>query len=93
MGAVVDYRTWLQPRLEGVPDSLKLRILRELDAIDDACFELVAHLRLASDHVLERLTAAGAGADPVDLLAADALMTYACEAMAEFDPSGLAEIR
>ena len=31
-------------------------------------------------------------ADPINLLASDALITFACEAQAELDPAGLAEI-
>jgi len=51
------------------------------------------HLRDLAEQILEDVKNAGDSAVALDLLAADALITFACEALAESDPGGLAEIR
>ena len=51
------------------------------------------HLRDLAEQILEDVKNAGDSAVALDLLAADALITFACEALAESDPGGLAEIK
>ncbi len=45
-----------------------------------------------AERLLESVKNAGNDAVAIDLLAADALITYACEALSERDPDGLADI-
>ncbi len=49
-------------------------------------------LRQMAETLLESVKKAGYGAVALDLLAADALITYACEALSEVNPESLAEI-
>ncbi len=49
-------------------------------------------LHQLAERLLESVTNAGNDAVAIDLLAADALITYACEALSERDPDGLADI-
>ena len=51
------------------------------------------HLRDLAEQILAAVKNAGDSAVALDLLAADALITFACEALAESDPGGLAEIK
>ena len=89
---------WLEPRLTGAPSTLRERILAAVDADGDSPFPLPRsllsdHLRDLAEQILEDVKNAGDSAVALDLLAADALITFACEALAESDPGGLAEIK
>ena len=87
MSASVRARAWLATRREGVPDSLWVRATAALDpttdagTVPDVFRECAMRLqrRLGTDHD-----------DPLDVLAADALITYYCEALAELAPERLA---
>jgi hypothetical protein len=84
-------RVWLEARLEDAPPALRDAVLRAWEAasggegVTARCVEAACAL-LADERVaLERGRA-------FDLLAADALVTLACEAAAETAPDRLAEI-
>jgi hypothetical protein len=95
---------WLEPRLVEVPESLRRRIIaavretgngkREAGAADATLpvSPLVPEtLKRAGENLLARARSGPASRETaLTLLAADALMTFACEAMAELDPGGLA---
>jgi hypothetical protein len=85
-------RSWVESRLERVPASLRARMTEVLGAQSDGPVTAAA-LRAAAEGLLQDVVARGEKADPGDLLAADALVTLACEAASEFDPERLAEIR
>ena len=90
-----DLRGWLTARLREAPPSLGRRIEQALDRYPLAPDRPIADsLRALADSVLSEATAGGAARDAaLTLLAADALVTYACEATAETDPERLAELR
>lgn len=52
----------------------------------------IAHLRSVAEELLSVVVKSDSDADPIDLLAADALVTYACEAASECDPAALSEL-
>jgi hypothetical protein len=96
-GKLTDLESWLSPRLEQVPESLRARILevvvgggkRETDAASGAT--IPDALRSLADLLLEQARTGPATHDTaITLLAADALITYACEAAAELGPEMLA---
>lgn len=109
-GRLSDLQRWLQPRLAGVPDALRDRILhaandlsrearyaqREHDVQTFPVSRATLHdrLREAGRHLLAQAIAMPPSRDAaVTLLAADALMTFACEAMAEAAPERLGDMR
>jgi hypothetical protein len=84
-----DARRWLLQRLDGAPGPLRQRMLEELAASDDA--DVAAALAGAAARCLEQaLKAPAERASALDLLAADALLTHACEAAADAGPEALA---
>lgn len=99
-----DIERWLEPRLKGVPEALRRRILeavkRETESVKREENGQTSHASRFTLHegmrrVGERLLAEAIAMPPshdtaVTLLAADALMTFACEALAESHPEGLA---
>ncbi len=96
-GKLTDLESWLRPRLEQVPESLRARILevvvgnggQEADAVSGAT--LPDALRSFADLLLEEAKVGPPTHDTaITLLAADALITYACEAAAELGPEVLA---
>ncbi len=92
-----DLASWLEPRLANAPASLRERILGVLEAGNlppgpAPRSPLPNQLSQMAERLLESVKNAGDGAVALDLLAADALITYACEALSERDPDGLAEI-
>ncbi len=98
---------WLEPRLQGVPEALGKRILQALkpgarnvkreengQPFHASGFTLHDELRRAGERLLaETIAMPPSHGTAVALLAADALMTFACEALAEVDPDGLARLR
>jgi len=94
---LTDLETWLSPRLGQVPESLCARILEAVvgagkHATDDANgVTIPAALRSLADMLLEEARVGPPTHDTaITLLAADALVTYACEAAAELGPETLA---
>ncbi len=85
----MDDRAWLEGRLSDAPASLREAVLRAWQAADDAGAERCARAALRLLEQVERLATDRSVA--VELLAADALLTLACEHVAEFEPERLAE--
>jgi hypothetical protein len=74
---------WLTARITDAPDALRDRMLAALSEVSGA-EEIHEHLGQASALCLERAMAEQARRESaMDLLAADALLTHACEAAAE----------
>lgn len=82
-------RDWVAARLERAPARLREEVLRAWDAADGPCPERCARAALRILEDAERIAGDRSGA--LALLAADALLTLACERVAESDPDGLAE--
>ena len=83
---------WLDRRSEPAPATLRARITVAVDALDGEVPSSVADLSArAGEELLARLLADGCAARSAapDLLAADALVTYSFEALAE-DGNGTA---
>ncbi len=74
--------TWLDTRRPVPPATLRERLR---GAVHDAPLDLAAHLTQHGRELLEGVAARPAGGRELalDLLAADAFATYACEAQAE----------
>lgn len=82
---------WLEPRLADTPKALRQRILEAVSGGEKG-FTLQDELRRAGERLLSQAIAAPPSRDTaVTLLAADALMTFACEAIAESHPEDLAD--
>lgn len=83
--------TWLAARRPAAPPTLVEPMTRGLT---DSPASLPDHLALAGRALLERVVAQPQGGRELalDLLAADALMTYAFEAQAEADAGGLVHL-
>ncbi|MBI4500113.1 MAG: hypothetical protein HY700_03030 [Gemmatimonadetes bacterium] len=88
-------RRWLNSRLPEAPPSLRRRIEQALDLHQVPPDHSVADaLRAVAAAMLEEAKTGGPARDAaLTLLAADALVTYACEVTAETDPARLAELR
>jgi hypothetical protein len=86
---MTDARSWLDARANGAPDRLRERMNQALTGSNEATIadELAAAaescLRAALKNPSQRASA-------LDLLAADALLTHACEAAAEQGGDALA---
>jgi len=94
---LTDIRHWLEPRLTDVPESLRTRIL---DAVkggqaDRRTGGQVAEQlrRVGEELMLEAKFAPPTRDSAMTLLAADALITFACEAVAETEPERLGDLR
>ena len=87
---------WLKPRLDAVPPSLSRRIEEAVKAhleVHDAAPPAEV-LRTLAEALLAEATRGATGRETaLTLLAADALVTFACEATAELAPEKLAELR
>ena len=85
-------QTWLSERFRGIPDALRTRLQQVLthNHHDGEPAEVFARLARAT---IGELRGDGSREDALTLLAADALMTYACEATAEGEPERLADVR
>jgi hypothetical protein len=83
--------TWLAARRPAAPPTLVEPMTRGLS---DSPVSLPEHLALAGRALLERVLARPDGGRELalDLLAADALVTYAFEAQAELDAGGLVHV-
>ena len=92
-----DLLGWLEPRMVDVPDSLRTRILdtvksRQSDRLTGG--RLSEELRRIGEELMRSTQSAPATRDTaMTLLAADALMTFACEAVAEGEPERLSELQ
>jgi hypothetical protein len=94
---VTEAERWLEPRLRQIPSSLRAKMEGALKT------HLPAHagapaeaLRSVADALLEEAKRTGPGDGrelALTLLAADALVTYACEMTAETGPERLGELR
>lgn len=82
---------WLETRRPTPPEPLRAAFER---AVTDAPLPLPDHLALLGGRLLAEVAAQPAGGRELalDLLAADALVTYAFEAQAELDATGLAAL-
>lgn len=80
----VQVLAWLDARRPAPPEALAARLRR---AVSDADLPLPDHLALLGERVLEGVAARPEGGRELalDLLAADAFVTYAFEAQAEAD--------
>jgi hypothetical protein len=88
---------WLEPRLTEVPESLRGRILDTVsggqsDGRTGATGSASLH-RTGKELMSIAKTAPPTHDTAMTLLAADALITFACEAVAEEEPERLAEMR
>jgi hypothetical protein len=83
--------TWLAARRPAAPPTLVEPMTRWLS---DSPASLPEHLALAGRALLDHVVARPEGGRELalDLLAADALVTYAFEAQAELDAGGLAHV-
>ena len=83
--------TWLAARRPAAPPTLVEPMTRSLG---DSSASLPEHLALAGRALLDRVLARPNGGRELalDLLAADALVTYAFEAQAELDAGGLVQV-
>jgi hypothetical protein len=93
---LIEVRRWLEPRLRDIPASLRDRIVQAFEAHASPDASSPAHsLRTVANALLEEAKQGhGGGRDvALTLLAADALVTYACEVTAETDPDQLGELR
>lgn len=86
-----DVLAWLDARRPAPPAALRARL--ELAVADDA-LPLAEHLAELGRVLLARVASRPAGGRELalDLLAADAFITYAFEAQAEVDVAGLAAL-
>lgn len=85
-----DATHWLSQRVTDAPEQLRARMFA---ALDMASATAPVHERLAlaaSDCLMRALRDQASRASALDLLAADALLTHACEAAAEIDSDTLA---
>lgn len=84
----------METRLSGAPASLRERILESARAIPTDHALLPGALRDLGDHLLVQARAGPPTRETaVTLLAADTLITLACEVVADTDPRRLAELR
>ncbi len=83
-------RRWLEPRMDGAPEELRERMWAAISGVETD--EVPRALAQAAIRCLDEALAQGGtrgGAGP--LLAADALLTHACEAAAEMAGVGTVE--
>jgi hypothetical protein len=87
---------WLDARRPAPPPTLRAHLDRRVPPVPGGIGEaaLPDHLAAAGRDLLDRvLSRPAAGRElALDLLAADALVTYAFEAQAEQDPGGLVDL-
>ena len=90
-----ELRRWLEARLTEAPPSLRQRIERVLDRhVPARTTSLAQELRSLADVLLAEAKEGPASRETaLTLLAADALVTYACEVTAESEPARLADLR
>lgn len=82
---------WLSERLAETPAELRRHLELAIDSIDGD-LDIVTELMEAAVRLLESVRGrAGAREAAYDLLAADGLLTLACEAAAISDPDNVAE--
>ncbi|HYK09535.1 MAG TPA: hypothetical protein VEV39_01920 [Gemmatimonadales bacterium] len=86
-----DLSTWLSGRKPAAPAALAVRLA---DAVGNEAGAPPSTLAFLGDHLLGRVAAATTQdrRQALDLLAADALVTYAFEAQAEADVRGLTSL-
>lgn len=86
---MTDARSWLAERIAGAPPQLRDRMLGAVANVSGGSIQEV--LADAAAACLERAMAENVGrASALELLAADALLTHACEAAAEAGSDALA---
>lgn len=83
-----DPAAWIAARSDGIPSALMARIDAALRDAPRGT-GLPDTLRGAADALLEEVRDGAARDEAVTLLAADALITFACEAVSERDPAAL----
>ena len=77
-----DAAAWLAPRIEAAPESLRTRMMSAVtNATGGTVHDLLA--AAAADCLKRAMEKPSDRASALDLLAADALLTHACEAAAE----------
>jgi hypothetical protein len=82
---------WLGPRLDGVPDTL-VQQLKSVLVNSPSGQSPAETLRVAADGLIGRAVDHSSDGDATELLAADALITYVCEAVSEIDPGRLMDL-
>jgi hypothetical protein len=89
-----EVQAWLAARRPAPPPALAARVAAAVAAGGDLPGGLPEHLAALGDRLLEQVAARPEGGRELalDLLAADALVTYAFEAQAETDVAGLAAL-
>ncbi len=93
---MTELESWLEPRLGGVPESLRRRILAAVRryAVSSQSTAHRSQLTEIAENLLSEAKSAPPSRDTaLTLLTADALITYACEALAEGDPERLGGMR
>lgn len=100
---MIDLESWVRSRLEGAPESLRSRVLAALaqaglrtestapaGSSGEPAVALASALKRAGDRLLEEAKAGPPTRETaLALLAADALVTLACELLAEQAPERL----
>ena len=89
-----DVLAWLDTRRPAPPAALRAHIERALPTVTDTKLPLPAHLADVGRRLLGKVASRPAGGRELalDLLAADAFITYAFEAQAEADVGGVAHL-
>ncbi len=90
--ALTPAQRWLSERFRAVPDVLRVRLQRALTHYDDSGHPADVFGRLARI-TIEEFHGDASRDDALTLLAADAFMTYACEAAAELEPRRLGDLK
>lgn len=91
---MTDLASWLEPRLLEAPESLRDLILDEARATPTSRSPIPEALKDLGERMMEEAQSAPPTHDTAMLLlAADALMTFAVEAVAESDPEQLMEMK
>ncbi len=88
-------KRWLENRLEDAPASLRARVLEAMasNPVPPSPLPLLQRLEALAETLMEEGRSGPPTHDTaMTLLAADALITYACEVVAEQEPEKLGEV-
>ncbi len=89
-----DVLAWLATRRPSPPAALRAQIEQAVRTVNDSKLPLPAHLADVGRRLLSKVASRPEGGRELalDLLAADAFITYAFEAQAEGDVGGVAQL-
>jgi len=94
---LTDPEAWVADRIAGAPESLRERVRDAVTGLESGADPLAFSnaLRAAAEQLLASSPASPTPphSEALTLLTADALITLACEWVAEHDPTGLEELR